>query len=286
MDIAERVSRWHRPLLIELFAIANLTFLSLDVFLAHSINAFRDPAEWVPVASGVAGATVLGASLVLGGFDLRRAPARWAGYVVGFAAILLGIVGLFLHLRSSFFEQQTLKSLVYAAPFAAPLSFAGLGFLVLLNRSVAADSLAWGQWVLFFAWGGFVGNFALSLTDHAQNGFFDVREWIPVVAAALAVGFLFFVMLRPADARLLAATWAVLGLQGLVGLLGFVFHVLADLRAGGPHLFHDVLHGAPPFAPLLFADLAALAAIAVWDTREKTQVPVAGGCRAAHRLRD
>lgn len=277
MRIAERASHWPRPLLVEVFALANLAFLSLDVFLAHSINAFRNPAEWIPVAFGVGGAAVLGVGLFLGAFDLRRAPARSAGYFVGFVAILMGIAGLLLHLRSAFFEQQTLKSLVYAAPFAAPLSFAGLGFLVLLNRTVPADSLAWAQWVLFFAWGGFVGNFALSLTDHAQNGFFDVREWIPVVAAALAVGFLFFAMVQPADRRLLAATWAVLAIQGLVGLLGFAFHVLADVRSGGPHLFHDILYGAPPFAPLLFADLAVLAAIGVWDLREKTRVTARGG---------
>ncbi|MFN8179240.1 MAG: hypothetical protein U0167_15015 [bacterium] len=282
MRIAERASRWPRPLLVELFAIANLAFLTLDVFIAHSVNAFHYAIERIPVAFGAVGAAILMGGLAVDAFDLRRARSRWAGYLVGWSALLVGIAGLFLHLRSTFFDQQTLKSLVYTAPFAAPLSFAGLGFLVLLNRQVPRDSLAWGQWVLFFAWSGFVGNFVLSLADHAQNGFFDLREWIPVCAAALAVGFLLLAMLKPADPGLRGATWGVLALQVLVGAAGFAFHVIADLREAGSSVVQDVLYGAPPFAPLLFADLAVLAALGVWDCREKTRgAPEAAGSWAA-----
>src|SRR5262245_43737072 len=117
-----------------MFAIGNLAFLSVDGFIAHSINAFRDPVEGIPVAFGVTGAAVLFVGLAVDAFDLRRTRARWAGYLVGATSILIGVVGFLLHLRSAFFEEQTLKSLVYTAPFAAPLAFAGLGFLVLANR--------------------------------------------------------------------------------------------------------------------------------------------------------
>jgi len=63
-----------------------------------------------------------------------------------------------------------------SAPFAAPLAYAGLGLLVLLNRMVPAESPEWGWWIVFLALGGFAGNLALSLTDHAQNGFFNALE--------------------------------------------------------------------------------------------------------------
>ncbi len=268
--LAGRVARWPRPVLVELFAIANLAFLTLDVFLAHSVNAFHYPIERIPVGFGVLGATILLAGLIVDAFDLRRAGARSAGYVVGWAAILVGVIGLFLHLRSSFFEEQTLKNLVYTAPFMAPLSFTGLGFLVLLNRQVPRASLDWGRWVLFLALGGFVGNFVLSLADHAQNGFFDLREWIPVAAAAFAIGFLFLLFLRPADRALRLVTLGVLAIQVVVGLAGFALHVVADLGPHGAGIVEGVLYGAPPFAPLLFADLAVLAAIAIWDLAEKT----------------
>jgi hypothetical protein len=271
MEVAERLARWPRPLLVELFAIANLAFLTLDVFIAHSINAFHYPVERIPVGFGVAGAGVLLAGLVVDAFDLGRTTARRAGHVVGWTSVLVGVIGLFLHLRSSFFEAQTLKSLVYTAPFAAPLSFAGLGLLVLANRQIPRGSVEWGQWVLFLAWGGFVGNFALSLADHAQNGFFDVREWIPVGAAALAVGFLFVAVLAPGDARLRRWCAGVLGVQVVVGVLGFALHLIPIFREGGPGFFEAVLFGAPPFAPLLFPDLALLAGVALWDLSETTR---------------
>jgi hypothetical protein len=60
----------------------------------------------------------------------------------------------------------------------------------MVNRPVKAETVEWGQWVLLLALGGFVGNFVFSLTDHAQNGFFNVVEWAPVVSSAFAIGFL------------------------------------------------------------------------------------------------
>ena len=270
MGLADRMRRWPRPVLVELFAISNLAFLTVDVFIAHSINAFHYPIERIPVGFGAAGAAVLLGGLVVDAFNLHRRTARWAGFVVGWAAVLVGVIGLFLHLRSSFFDQQTLRSLVYTAPFVAPLSFAGLGFLVLANRQVPHESIAWGQWVLFLAWAGFVGNLSLSLADHAQNGFFDAREWIPVCAAAFAVGFLLMSLLSPSDRQLARVTLWVLGLQIVVALIGFYFHVRADLRLPGD-LSLQVLYGAPPFAPLLFADLAVLAALGIWDLQAKTR---------------
>jgi hypothetical protein len=270
MSVIESARRASRPILVELFAVLNLAFLTLDVFIAHSVNAFHYPIERIPVGFGLLGALVLFAGLAADAFDLRRGAARWVGYLVGWSAILVGVVGLMLHLRSSFFDQQTLKNLVYTAPFAAPLSFTGLGFLILVNRQVPRDTLAWGQWVLFLAWGGFLGNFALSLADHAQDNFYDPREWIPVLAAALAVGFLLMVLLRPFDRRLSQAALVVLGLQVAVGMTGFLLHLAADLRKPGPGFTQAMLFGAPPFAPLLFADLAGLAGLAMWDLRVKT----------------
>jgi len=267
--VAERLAAIPRPLAVELFAIANLAFLTVDVFIAHAINAFHYPVERIPVGFGVAGAAVLLGALAMDAFDLRRRRARWAGTVVGWSAIAVGVIGLFLHLRGTFFERQTIESLVYTAPFAAPLSFAGLGFLVLLNRGVEVRSVEWGQWVLFLALGGFVGNFALSLADHAQNGFFDLREWIPVVAAAFAVSFLAVLLFRPRDRGLLKATAWLLGIEAVVGVLGFAFHLGAIARSPHPDLTQAVLYGAPPFAPLLFCDLALLAGIGLWDLAAK-----------------
>ena len=37
-----------RPLLLEVFVASNFAFLTLDIYLAHSVNRFRHPAEWIP----------------------------------------------------------------------------------------------------------------------------------------------------------------------------------------------------------------------------------------------
>ena len=95
---------------------------------------------------------------------------------MGWCSVGIGIWGMIFHLNSQFFADFTIKSLVYTAPFVAPLAFCGLGLLLLMNRMVHRESLEWGQWVVCMTLGGFLGNFLLSLCDHAQNGFFNPWE--------------------------------------------------------------------------------------------------------------
>jgi len=168
-----------------------------------------------------------------------------------------------LHLDSRFFYERTIRSLTYAAPFAAPLAYTGLGLLLIANRLVDPDAREWSEWMLLLALGGFVGNFVFSLTDHAQNGFYHPAEWIPVVASACAIGCLIVPFLVDVLAAYLRLSVAVLAGEALVGLLGFVLHAFADVRQFAPTAFEKILSGAPPMAPLLFVNLSILAAIAV-----------------------
>lgn len=179
---------------------------------------------------------------------------------MGAGSIVLGVAGVAYHLESQFFSQWTLRSLVYTAPFAAPLAYAGLGFLLLVNRMVPEPTDEWDWWVLFFALGGFVGVFVLALCDQAQNGFFHASEWWPVVASALAAGFL-AAALADRGRAFARICLGVLGLQALVGLIGFYLHVAADVNGLSASLYENFVHGAPVLAPLLFVDLAILAAI-------------------------
>jgi 4-amino-4-deoxy-L-arabinose transferase-like glycosyltransferase len=260
-----------RPWIIEAFACGNLAFLAFDVHLAHLVNAYRHPAERIPVVF-----SVLAALLILPGV-LRRQHAtglsRRLGLLVGGLSIVVGVAGMLLHLEDSFFAARTVKSLVYTAPFAAPLAYAGIGLLLILNRLEDGQSKNWGTGVVFLALGGFVGNFALSLADHAQNGFFHPTEWIPVVASAMAVAFLAVQVFRPDDRPLLRASLVVLAAQVLVGVLGFALHVNANAQGPVESLRDRFIYGAPAFAPLLFANLALLAATGIWElsARDKGQ---------------
>jgi hypothetical protein len=258
--------QWLRPgILLEIFVLLNLGFLTFDIYLAHSVNGFRQRAEYVPLYFSVLAPVLLLAGLAF----QRRRPWVWKtiGHVVGWSAIFIGLTGVILHLDSSFFYERTIRSLTYSAPFAAPLAYTGLGFLLLLNRLQEPDSEEWARWVLFLALGGFIGNFVFSLTDHAGNGFFDRLEWVPVVASAVAVGFLATPLLLRVSKEFLALCVAVLLLEAGVGTWGFVLHAQRNLAGPSIHAFDNFIYGAPPLAPLLFPNLVALGLLALWRLR-------------------
>ena len=258
--------RWaHAPdLWLELFVTANLAILAGDIYIAHSVNHFRKVAEYIPLYFSAGAPVVLLAGVLLRG--LRGYVAAWRdlGYFIGWASILVGLAGVLYHLGSRFFLDHTLKSLTYAAPFAAPLAYTGLGFLLLVNRMVPVRSSEWARWVVLLALGGFFGNFVLSLTDHASNGFFANTEWIPVISSAFATGFLLVPLILSTARRYLDLCVVVMLAQAGVGVLGFWFHLQANLVEPGNSLFDKMVNGAPPMAPLLFPNLVGLAFIGIW----------------------
>ena len=261
--MAKGNERWwaRAQLWVELFAIANLGFLTFDIYLAHSLNQFRNPAEFIPlIFSAVSPAVLL---IALAAWNRWPAVLKDLGYLVGWSAVLIGLTGVILHLRSQFFYERTLHSLTYSAPFAAPLAYTGLGLLLIMNRMVRPHTLEWAQWVLLLTLGGFVGNFVFSLTDHAENGFFYRLEWVPVVASAVAIGFLIVPLLMPVARRYIELCLAILFLEAGVGIWGFALHMAVNLRGPSVHAFDNFVYGAPPLAPLLFPNLMLLGVIAL-----------------------
>jgi hypothetical protein len=262
----DRFAGWRTDyvLWVEVFALANLAFLALDIFIAHSENGFLRWAEYLPLYFSLAAPVLLVAAILARYFG--TSPRLWVaiGYAVGLVSIGLGLGGVIYHLDSQFFYERTIRSLTYAAPFAAPLAYTGIGLLLLLNRIETAPSEQWAKWILFLALGGFFGNFVLSLTDHAENGFFHWTEWLPVLSSSFAVTFLAVFFFVPTTPRYLKACGIVLLLQAVVGMLGFVFHALADLHGPSRSFFQNVVNGAPPFAPLLLPNLMLLGLIGLW----------------------
>ena len=246
------------PTFLQVFIIVNLAFLAIDVFIAHSINAFAHRAEWIPVVFALAASPLLVAALFCG-----TRLKRFLGLAVGWGCVVTGIGGMLYHLDSQFFVDFTVRSLVYTAPFIAPLSFAGIGLLLIMHHTIDEASLEWGRWLLVMACAGFLGNFVLSLCDHAQNGFFNWREWIPVYVSAMAAGFLMTAIARPHNSPFLIACLLILGLNVLTGLVGFYLHLSANLHAAAPTLKESFLYGAPVLAPLLFPNLAVLGSLGI-----------------------
>jgi hypothetical protein len=269
---------WASPLLwLELLLLSNVAFLAVDIRLAHAVNDFEHPAEWIPIVFSMVATGLLVVAMLIGGVvpsipgerrlngsRWREAMSRWLGLLAGWGAVAVGIAGLLWHLDGDFFREVTLKNLVYTAPFTAPLAYTGLGLLLILDRMVDARSLEWSRWVVLLAAGGFLGNFVLSLADHAQNGFFYPTEWVGVVAGAVAFGFLAAAAALPRDRSLLAASLALMVIQVVVGLLGFYLHLRGNLANRSESLWDTFVFGAPIFAPLLFADVATLAVLGLW----------------------
>jgi len=258
-----KLLRDHR-LWLELFVLVNFAFLSFDIYIAHSFNSFRKWAEYVPLYFSIAAPAVLFFGLIANYGRGWREVWHDLGMLIGFLAVGIGLAGVILHLDSRFFREQTLKSLIYAAPFAAPLAYTGLGFLLIMNRMVDDQSREWPYWVILLAAGGFVGNFVFSLTDHAQNGFAHPTEWIPVASSAFAVSFLATLFLTDISLPYLKLCSAVLLVQALVGVLGFYLHVQADLHGPSSRWQDNFIEGAPALAPLLFPNLVLLSGIGLW----------------------
>ena len=263
--VHERIRWAHDPQLwVELFVTTNLAILAADIYIAHSVNHFQKAAEYIPLYFSLGAPVVLALLIGLRWIGAFEAPWRDVGYMIGWLSVLVGLGGVLYHLESRFFLDRTLKSLTYAAPFAAPLAYTGLGFLLLMNRMVGARTAEWARWVIFLALGGFFGNFVLSLTDHASNGFFAKTEWIPVISSALATGFLIVPLVLTVTRRFMDVCLIVMLMQAFVGILGFWFHVEANLIEPGHSLIERLVNGAPPMAPLLFPNLVGLALIGMW----------------------
>lgn len=265
------IKNLNRAYLLEVFAALNLGFLAVDIYVAHAVNAFAHRVEWVPFYFSIVSAMCLLPGL-LGKRPLLGA-GRWLGLAIGVGSIVVGLAGLYFHLESRVFKELTLASMVYTAPFVAPLAYTGIGFLLLLNRMVDRLDVEWGRWVVLMAAGGFAGNFALSVLDHAQNGFFLWQEWIPVVTAAFGFTFLAMLCVRPKDEALQRWTHWVMAMQLLVGILGFGYHLFANLDGPAEVVRDNFIFGAPIFAPLLFANLALLGSLGAWDLQMKVAPP-------------
>ena len=252
--------RWLSPRrAAHLFVVANIAFLGVDIVIAHMANDFARRVEWVPIVFSAV-ATPL---LLPGALGVERPALAVVDRILAAGSIVVGTAGMVFHLGSAFFERQTLHNLVYSAPFVAPLAYVGVGLLLWLVRSEEAETPAFGRWVTLLALGGFVGNFGLSLLDHAQNGFFYASEWVPVAAAALGISFLGMFLVRPGRPMLVACA-CVMVLEIVVGIIGFCIHVGADLARTTAPLVDRFVFGAPAFAPLLFANIALLGLIGLW----------------------
>src|SRR6187402_1493285 len=102
---------------IEVFVTVNLLILAADIYIAHSVNQFRQAAEYIPLYFSLIAPLVLAVVIVLRWSWGLQAAWRDVGHLVGWLSVLVGLGGVLYPLGSHFFLERTLRTLTYAAPF-------------------------------------------------------------------------------------------------------------------------------------------------------------------------
>ena len=83
----------------------------------------------------------------------------------------------------------------------------------------------------------------------------------------MAIGFLLTPLVVKVSRGFLGLCAAILLLEAVIGIWGFVLHASTNLKGPSVHAFDNFVYGAPPFAPLLFPNLVALG-LALWRMRQ------------------
>jgi hypothetical protein len=282
-----------RDQLMLLMAAINEIFLGIDIYLAHSISGTIVPNEWIPIIFGpVAGALLIVAGLLA----MRQRPlATVMANLVFLCSIAVGLLGAYFHLVRAILptgpigQQVSVNLLVWAPPIVGPLTFSLVGVLGISAAwlEVPPDSgrlaLLAGRYIqlpfsktrAYFFWIG-LGTLATvlsSVLDHARVNFENPWLWVPTIVGVFGtvVGVTLGVIERPTRADLITYVAAML-LLIVVGVVGALLHVNADLIAGGTVVPERFIRGAPFLAPLLFCNMGALGLITLLDPAEMASV--------------
>jgi hypothetical protein len=108
-----------------------------------------------------------------------------------------------------------------------------------------------------------------SVLDHARTDFTNPWLWVPTAVGIFAtvVAVLLGALNNPSRGDILTYFVAMF-LMILVGVVGFFLHISEGLTTQGGIVIERFLRGAPPLAPLLFADMGVIGLIAMLDPVE------------------
>jgi len=285
----KRLGPFTRDQMMLIMAAVNLLFLALDIYLAHNLNGTIRFREWIPIIFG----GIAGLLLIISGLIAMRwrRTASIIATIVLFVSILVGLLGAYFHVvrairpAAPLAAKVTISLLVWAPPIVGPLIFSLVGLWGIsaawVERPPDSGRLQfWGETVvdlpfsetrayLFMVSLGTLATLLSSVLDHARAQFDNPWLWPPVVVGIFAavVGFSLAVIDRP-KATDVAIYVAAMVLLIVVGMTGFILHILFDLTAQNAIVFERFLRGAPFLAPMLFANMGMLGLISILDPDE------------------
>ncbi|TGE30938.1 hypothetical protein [Desulfosporosinus sp. Sb-LF] len=254
--------------LILFFLCINYLIVFLDVLIAHALNRFYPLYEWIPIIFSPIAA--LSALLLL----LKPKPGwtQFLNIAINFIGVITGIVGFGFHLQgASAGNVVSFSGLTSGNPVFAPLAFVALGCIGLLTslddhpKSRSYNLTQKTRWLLLATAFWFLVTGLVAYFDHARTGFSNIYTWVPFYVGIFAAAILFFQAYSYPDHGLSLLLGITLVLSFMVGLLGFAFHLSADLAGRGSIIWSRVFYQAPGLAPLLFCDLGVWGALVFLD---------------------
>ena len=264
--------------LLMIFVGINLMFTGLDVVLAHSINQFIPVYEWIPIFYFPFG----GLSCIYLAF--QNSPKRWSSIL----HITLMLIGVFVGIIGTAFHGNAVLNpgghltwswVVFGSPILAPLAFAGIsllglyavtqevedkpGMLEIKGIGIFRAPISRDKHFLWLVGLGFAASTLTSIIDHAQYGY-TFYKLIAILYGLFASAVVISLCVSKSWSKgdELVYFWTMI-LAIIVGVLGFGFHLSADLAGTGTLSLERLLAFAPVLAPLLFCDLGMLGLLVV-----------------------
>jgi hypothetical protein len=260
-----------------ILAAINLLFLGVETWLVHVMNGTIRTNEWIPILFG----PVAGILLIFIGAIAQRYRKRAAALatLVFLACVVVGVLGAYFHglrgLLPNLSLSQNLDLAVFAPPLLAPLAFV---LVAVWGVSAAWEESPSNSGRLLLPWGnsiqlpypksnalyylvaiGVLIALISSVFDHARAGFASRWFWLPVAVGlfalivSIAMGFLEQPSLGEKQVFALGMVLLI-----IVGVVGSFLHLRLDVTDQFVFVLERFLRGAPPVAPMLFANFGLL----------------------------
>lgn len=244
--------------IILLYLSINYLIVFLDVLIAHALNRFFPVYEWIPIVFSPFAAV----SAILLFIAPKPGISKFFNLFTNFAGVVIGILGFGFHLQgASAGSTVSFAGLTGGNPVFAPLAFVALGSIGLLTtiddhpNSRTYNLTQKTRWLLLATSFWFLATALVAYFDHARLGFTNYFTWIPVYVGIFAAVVLLLQAYSHPEQGLSILLGTTMFLSFIVGLLGFAFHLSADLAGRGSIQWSRVFYQAPGLVPLLFCDL-------------------------------
>ncbi len=270
--------------LVLIFVGINLMFTGIDVALAHSINDYVPVYEWIPIIFFPFGAM---SCLMVAFQQTPKKSIMLIHIILMILGILVGIIGTAFHMNAVLNPAGylTWSWVVFGSPILAPLAFAGISLLGLYGITTETEEqpgmlnikglgtfkapISRDRHFIWLVGLGFGASALTSIIDHAQYGY-TFYKLIAIVYGLFATSVVVYLAVAKewTHGDELVYFWTMIAAV-VVGVLGFGFHLSADLAGTGVFSMERILAFAPILAPLLYSDLGLLGLLVVAEPRER-----------------